>query len=285
MGQATTPRRFPGITRFAARFDGAAVPGFIRPYVRDQRWLIKRLPEPLRARLTVPAIGLVRFGDFRRLEPIDDSFGWKRGQVIDRYYIEKFLEANASDIRGRVLEVGDASYTTRFGGANVEVSDVLHYLEGNPHATIVGDLADGRNIGSDLFDCIILTQTLQMIFDVHAAIRTLHRILKPGGVLLVTGHGTSKMARHHENDGWGEYWRFTRQSAQLLFGNVFGADNVEERAYGNVLSAVAFLQGIAAGELTREELDHADWRYEVVVAVRARKADAATQGGDGAVDR
>src|SRR6185503_10982321 len=56
-------------------------------------------------------VGQISFGNLRRLTPISRVFGFDRGTPVDRYYIENFLADNASDIRGRVLEVGDDSYT------------------------------------------------------------------------------------------------------------------------------------------------------------------------------
>jgi SAM-dependent methyltransferase len=225
-------------------------------------------------------VGRVDFGDLRRLSPIDPKFGHARGTEIDRYYIAQFLDAHRTDIRGRVLEIGDPDYTNRFGDDRVERADVLHYVEGNPLATIVGDLEDGAGIPSGAFDCVVLTQTLQMISDPRAAVRTLHRICKPGGVVLMTGHGTSKIARHIDRDDWGEYWRFTRLSAQLLFADVFGAENVSASSYGNVLSCTAFLHGVAAEELAPAEIDHRDRDFEVLVAVHARKG-AGEEEADG----
>src|ERR1044071_606160 len=73
-----------------------------------------------------PPVGSVGFGALRRLTPISREFGLDRGQPIDRYYVEDFLERNAADIRGRVLEVGDDRYTRKFGGGRVSRSDVLH---------------------------------------------------------------------------------------------------------------------------------------------------------------
>ena len=250
-----------------------------RQVLEDQRWLLRLMPEGVRAKVVVPAVGKVRWGDLRTLQPIDTKFGFSRGTVIDRYYIEQFLDEHRADIRGRVLEIGDSTYTRRFGGDRVEQEDVLHYVEGNPHATFVGDLSTGEGLPSDTFDCIILTQTLQMIYDAGAAVRTIHRILRPGGVVLMTGHGTSMVARHLEDDDWGEYWRFTRLSGRLLFADAFGTENVEAKAYGNVLTCVAFLHGLAAEELSPAEMNHRDHKYEVLVAVRARKALAHT-GGD-----
>lgn len=212
----------------------------------------------------------MRFGSLRRLEPISHVFGFDRGMPIDRYYIEAFLATHAGDIRGSVLEIGDSTYTRRFGGERVIRSDVLHVRDDNPKATIVADLTRADHIPSDTFDCIILTQTLQFIYNVRAALRTLHRVLKPAGVVLVTFPGISQISRY-DMDKWGEYWRFTTLSARRLFEEVFPSENLQVEAYGNVLVAVAFLHGLAAEELRREELDYHDPDYEVVLTVRAGK--------------
>ncbi len=222
-------------------------------------------------RLQWPRAGEVNLGDLRRLRPISPIFGIDRGLPVDRYYIEAFLARNASAIRGRALELGDATYIKKFGGDRVAKVDVLHVVEGNPEATIVADLTRGENIPSDQFDCIIFTQSLQMIYDFKAALRTLHRILRPGGVLLLTTHGISKIARRLGRDDWGEYWRFTTQSAEALFAETFPGAAVEVTPWGNVLAATAYLYGLAAEELALEELDSTDPDFEVIVSVRARK--------------
>jgi SAM-dependent methyltransferase len=221
--------------------------------------------------LPVKARRRLLFYDLRRLQAISKVFGFDRGLPIDRYYIEQFLSAHEADIQGRVLEMGDDFYTRKFGGARVLKSDVLHYVEGNPKATFVADLTRAEHIPSDSFDCIIFTQTLQMIYDVHAALRHLIRILKPGGVLLATSHGISKICRREGRDPWGEYWRFTTQSTQRLFEEVFPAPNVTVKAHGNVLAAIASLHGLAAEELRPEELGYVDPDYEVLITVRAVK--------------
>ena len=104
-----------------------------------------------------------------RLEPISRSFGFDRGTPIDRHYIERFLYGHSRSIRGRVLEIGDPTYTNKFGN-DVRQSDVLHAVAGNRKATIVGNLETGQGIPTNAFDCIILTQVLPFIFDVRAAI-------------------------------------------------------------------------------------------------------------------
>jgi SAM-dependent methyltransferase len=223
-------------------------------------------------RIQAVRVGTVRFGDLNRLDPISPIFGKDRDLLsVERYYIEKFLDQHAMDIRGRTLEMGDREYTTKFGGVRVSTSDVLHYVEGNPLATIVADLTAGDNIESDSFDCIIITQTLQMIYDTKSAIGTLHRILKPGGVVLATTHGMSRVARREGVDDWGEYWHFTSQSCRKLFGEFFDVQNVEVTTYGNVMSCIANLHGLGAREITAQQIDHFDPNYELLIGVRATK--------------
>jgi SAM-dependent methyltransferase len=212
----------------------------------------------------------LRLGDLRRLTPISDVYGLDRGSPIDRYYIESFIGRHAGDVRGRALEIADDWYTRQFGGDRVERLEILHAPPPNDAATIVGDLTDLPEVADDTFDCAILTQTLIYIYDVRAAIRTLHRILAPGGVALVTVPGVSRIA-HPENELWGDWWRFTGMSAKRLFDEEFGPDAVTVDVYGNVLTAAAQLYGIAAEELGAEALDHRDPDYEVLVAVRAEK--------------
>src|SRR5687767_1863812 len=217
------------------------------------------------ARLAVwPPVGWVRFGDLRRLKPISSNYGNSRGLEIDRYYIEKFLAEHAGDVHGRVLEIKHNTYTRRYGQDRVTKSDVLHPVAGNPDATIVADLTKADHLPSDVFDVIVFTQTLQVIYDIRTVIATLHRVLKPGGVLLVTVSGMAQLSLE-DFDRWGEYRRFTSQSARLLFEEQFGVGNVSVRAYGNVLAAISFLKGLAAEDLKKKELDAVDRAYEVLI--------------------
>jgi SAM-dependent methyltransferase len=212
----------------------------------------------------------IDLGDLRRLEPIARDFGVDRGLPIDRHYIEAFLQRQSRDIHGRVLEIADATYTRRFGANRVVHSDVLHVNHDNPDATIVGDLTNANHIQSNAYDCIICTQTLMFIYDLRSAIRTLHRILKPGGVVLVTTAGISQICRW-DADQWGDYWRMTSMGAKRLFEDQFGSENVKVETAGNALAAIAFLHGLAADDFSHSELDHVDRDYELIVGVRAEK--------------
>lgn len=232
-----------------------------------------------------PPLGKVNFGNLRRLTPISPDWGFERGDPIDRYYVEQFLSLHAKDIGGRVLEIEDNSYTRKFGGDRVTKSDVLHVKPGNPNATIIADLTSAEaDIPSDAFDCIILTQTLQLIYDLPAAIKTVYRILKPGGVVLATVPGITQISHHqpeqttdtwtHDTDNWSDCWcwNFTTLSTRRLFEEAFGK-GIEVESHGNVLTATAFLYGLAKQEFRQEELDYCDPDYQVIITARAVKPE------------
>ena len=210
-----------------------------------------------------------KLGDLRRLTPIDPNWGFERGTPIDRVYVERFIGSHAVDIRGRVLEIAAPDYTSRYGSQVVRV-DILMAGEGNPQATIVGDLTDAPHIPDDAFDCAIVTQTLQFVYDVRAAFATLHRILAPGGVLLATVPGITKISPR-EDEEFGEWWHYTGRSARRLAEEAFGEGSVEVETFGNVLTASSFLYGLAEADLSAEELTVRDRLYEVIVGVRAVK--------------
>ena len=197
--------------------------------------------------------------------------GLDRGHGIDRYYIESFLLENSGDIKGTVLEIADDNYTVQFGGEKVERSEILHAVEGNPRATIVGNLETGENIPANRFDCIICTQTFLVLYDYRGAIQTCHHALKPGGVLLATFPGITQISRY-DMDRWGDYWRFTTLSSRRVFAEIFGEENVIVTAHGNVLTSISSLLGLAAEDLRKRELDYFDADYEQLITVRAVKS-------------
>jgi SAM-dependent methyltransferase len=191
---------------------------------------------------------------------------------MDRYYIEQFLAGHAADVQGHVLEIGDGTYTRRFGGDHVGRIDVLHVAKANEEVTIVGNLETGENVPAETFDCFICTQTLNLIYDLEAAMKHAHRSLKPGGVLLLTVGGITPFARE-EQENWNAFWRLTSPVMRRLTKNAFGPGAaVEVTGFGNVLAAAGFLYGLASSELTPEELAVRDGAYEIVVCVRAVKS-------------
>jgi len=213
--------------------------------------------------------GSIDFGSFDRVEPVSRLFGYDRGTPIDRCYVEQFLDRYSTDIGGNVLEVGGDTYCRRFGAARITRQDVLDLCPANAAATIVGDLSVPHTLPAAEFDCIVLIQTLQFVFDVGAAVAEIHRALKPGGIVLLTVPGISPIDRAGSRAPW--CWSFSSYSAARLFSELFGGERVDVESFGNVFAATAFLQGLAVEEVDRSRLQVPDPDYPIIVGVRARK--------------
>ncbi len=240
----------PGLAHFVDQVIQHTVPAARQPAVRRAL-----------ARARRPAWA----GTLRRTTPLSEHWGADRGTPIDRYYIEHFLARWRGDIQGRVLEVKDSTYTDRFG-RDVCAREVVDRDATNPSATIVADLAAPASIPDDSFDCFILTQTLQYISEPGAALRAAARILRPGGVLLATMPGITRLAPPLV-----DAWHFTPAGVARLARVAFGAGTTSLYVWGNPLVASAFLMGLAAEELRPRELAARDARYPVLIALRAVK--------------
>ena len=221
-----------------------------------------------------PALGALRrrrgpvwLGSLGSTAPHGSHWGYDRGTPVDRWYIERFLAEHRADITGRVLEVKDSGYTERFGHALTERA-VLDVDPANPRATHIADLAAADGLPSGAFDCFVLTQTLQFVFDTRAALAHAHRILRPGGVLLLTLPVASPICEAPLTD----HWRFTPLAAARLLEEAFAPGAVSVQGRGNVLAQVAFLEGLAAEDLTPAELAVDDERLPLVVCARAVRA-------------
>ncbi|MDE3188112.1 MAG: methyltransferase domain-containing protein [Acidobacteriota bacterium] len=250
-----------------------------RDVLRSLKYLV---PKPLRALLRSQRqaaerrmLVLDRVTDWsvlRRLRPYRSEFGGRRGKYIDRFYIEAFLASCGESIRGNVAEIQSDEYTRMFGQSRVTHSDILDINQGNENRTISIDLTQTASAPGNAFDCIIFTQTLLLIRDYPSALRSLYKMLKPSGVLLVTVPGISPVVRGGLIAGEGaDWWRFTARSARHVFSQVFDDSNVSVKTYGNVMTATAFLHGPVQEELTRQELEFNDPDFEVIIGAKATK--------------
>jgi peptidoglycan/xylan/chitin deacetylase (PgdA/CDA1 family)/SAM-dependent methyltransferase len=209
----------------------------------------------------------INLGDWARLTPVSKNFGFDRGSPMDRGPIETFLLRHSGDIAGRILEVKDPAYARRFSKPGSQI-DVLDIDASNPKADIIASIETGEGIADDTYDCIILTQVLQYVFDLKSAVRTLSRILKPGGVLLLSVCG---ITRARKKDGpW--YWSLHAPAVRRLLEEDFDERKVLVESHGNLLRAAAFLYGLAEDELPAELRSKEDEEFTIVVTARAVKA-------------
>ena len=207
----------------------------------------------------------VRSRLFYGVQPIGNQWG-ERGAVIHRAYLEEYLQQNASHIRGRCLEFQEDTYTSRIGKENVQMGDII---TGEPDLTecrIVADLTAENDILSNQFDCIICTYVLHLIYDADKAVSEMHRILKPGGTLLVC---VPDITINYPI--FPELWRFTIDGLGAMLTKYFGDSDVLVSGYGNSLVAAGELRGLALSDFTESELAYHDPRYSLIVCARAVK--------------
>ena len=94
----------------------------------------------------------------------------------------------------------------------------------------------------------------------------------PGAVEIIARDGAQ--VRFIDMQRWGDYWRFTSRSARRLFEELWSHQDVQVQAYGNVVAGIASLHGLAAQELSQEELDYCHPDYELIITVRAFHPEA-----------
>jgi SAM-dependent methyltransferase len=202
-------------------------------------------------------------------KPLSNQYGFDRGIPLDRFFIEDFLKNHSADIKGVCLEVLSNDYTVKYGGEKVSQSDVLDIEATNQNANIIDDLRQLQKISDSTYDTIILTQVLQFIDHVEAAISECHRILKPGGVLLVT---LPCLSRADCISGTaGDFWRFTQAGAKYLFAKKFNSENLIIDFYGNARSGLYFYAGLSIADTPRQVLQDKDANFPTIITVRAVK--------------
>lgn len=201
------------------------------------------------------------------LHPFSKKFGFDYGTPIDRFYTDIFLSKNQNYITGNICEIAENQYTTKFGH-NVSQSTILHVDSSNKRANLIADLTNPSTLPSNVFDCFICTVTLNFIFDYQAALKGIFQTLKGGGAALITVAGLIQISRY-DYERWGDFWRFTDMGIKKAAEQIF--DEVECETYGNILSAMAELQGIPAEKLTQEELLFSDKNYQILITLVAKK--------------
>ncbi|MDE7287211.1 MAG: class I SAM-dependent methyltransferase, partial [Lachnospiraceae bacterium] len=179
--------------------------------------------------------------------------------------------SNQSLIKGRVMEIGDREYTVRYGKEMMQESDILHVMKSDPSDNMIcGNFATGEGIVEESIDCLICTQTLPFIYDLHKAAENMVRVLKKGGTALITVGGISQIISY-ERTHFGHYWSFTDMSMRMLFEELEDVESVQIGTYGNVKTASAFLYGISFEEMEPEDLDYHDVNYQLIVTAVVTK--------------
>lgn len=199
--------------------------------------------------------------------PCDNQFGMSRGTPIDRHYINKFFKQTLINNNfDNVLEVGDNYYSNKFCN-----NSLLHILEYKKNC--VGILCNNK-LFLDLecknilvikkFDCIILPQTINFIFDLQTVKENLFKLLNPGGQILITSGFISQISMFDYSQ-WGEYWRLTDKAIYSLFNDK--KIHIKTFNYGNYIASQAFLKCICVEDFKSQNvLNTMDINYPIIFA-------------------
>ena len=213
---------------------------------------------------------ITRLFHLNKFKPLSDKFGLERGQPIDRYYIEKFLNFNSKYIKGKVLEFGDDRYSNKFNCINPDVISIdsqSKSLVKKSSNLIIMDITK-KKLKPKKYDVVIATQVIQFIYEIDVFKKNIYNALKLNGYLILTCSGISQFSRYDINR-WGEYWRFTDAAIRKIFKTHFKIIKLE--TYGNLFVAEKSLEGFAAEEISKNKLKYKDESFPVLHAILLKK--------------
>lgn len=220
-----------------------------------------------------------RWGNLRRREPFSSSFGFDRGTPIDRFYMVQFFSEHTDAFRGAAGEVADSTFLDRFGRDRITERAIIDIDPTNPDATMIADLSAPGSLPMAMFDCLVIAQTLQYVANPGQAVEHCFEAVRPGGALLLAVPALTHHDRHEPLEG--DYWRFWPAGFLHMLRRASPGAAHTVKSYGNLITAIAFLQGLSAEELTDEELADQDPRYPIVICARVDKRDERSVNPDG----
>lgn len=218
-----------------------------------------------RARSLMRGKGLPRWGNLRRTAPFSTNFGFDRGTPVDRYYLHRFLETHRAAITGDVLEIQSPGYTERYGHGVRRA----HTVDIDPRfgPTHLVDLARSRGVIPDAaYDCVLLPNTLSVLREVESCLAHALRIVRPGGVILASASVFVPLVPDAP-----DYWRMSKAGWTEILGRAWPDAEIGIEAHGNCLAATAAMLGLAAEELSEDELNVIDPRYPVLITISGRR--------------
>jgi SAM-dependent methyltransferase len=90
------------------------------------------------------------------------------------------------------------------------------------------------------FDVVLCTQVLEHLYEPDRAVREIHRVLRPGGLALVSTHG---VFLYHPDppDSDRDFWRWTHSGLARLFRTSADWRSIDVEPQGDVVACLAYI--------------------------------------------
>ncbi len=158
--------------------------------------------------------------------------GYWSGHGCERFTIRDSREWVCRQARGRTLEVGAGTgLNLRWYPADValvavdldqEALEITKERAQELGCDVGLTVSDGQRLpfGSDTFDCVVCTLAICDVRDRMVTLAEAHRVLRPGGLLLLLDHLESRW-RHGRPATLGQRVGFTLERRQRLWAGYF----------------------------------------------------------------
>lgn len=138
--------------------------------------------------------------------------------------------ASTAAVRGRVLDAGSGRgawrEVIRAGGAEYESIDLTPRCD---RPTWIGDVMHMPQVPSERYDAVVSHQVLEHLPRPWEALAEFHRVLRPGGLLIVSA---PHLSRRHELPH--DYFRFTQEGMASMLRDA-GFDDIAVQPVGGLL--------------------------------------------------
>jgi SAM-dependent methyltransferase len=122
-----------------------------------------------------------------------------------RLQLERWIWGRREELGHTKMDVGQSETPRRWMGDG-------YFTFGLYNSDVIGDLLD-IPLKPDSVDGVIMTEVLEHCTDPLRAVSEVHRVMRPGGLLLVT---SPFIWPDHRTLEYPDYWRFTEQAWELL---------------------------------------------------------------------
>jgi SAM-dependent methyltransferase len=213
--------------------------------------------------LLSPAVDTLDWGDFKRQFPICHKFGFTRGTPVDRYYLNQFVNKIREQVVGSVLEIGGVQLNKEIYQFSYATEYQTLDLVFTPGVTVVGDVHDSTIIVPESLDTILLFNVLEHCHNPWVVVQNIYSWLRVGGKCFCMVPSAQRLHSIPK-----DYWRPLPDGMKQLFQ---GFSEYNLHIYGNPLTVLASFMGVAAEELSPQDLDSFHPDYPVSTCITAMK--------------